>query len=1121
MKLIIVLMTTCLMQVSAAGFAQKLTYVKKGATLEQIFSEIRKQTGYFVVYAEDKVDKQARLDVNFRQAQLKDVLDVVSKSQNLNYTINENNIGLKPKEQEGFLDNIIARFQSIDVRGKVVDSLGNGLAGATVSVKGGKQSTQTLANGDFYLKSVEEGAVLTVQYLGYVTKEEKATMNFIHIQLSLSTSKLDEVQIMAYGQTSRRTSTGNITTLKSSDITKQVLTNPLLALQGRVPNLVITPSNGLPDSQVKLQLRGQNSLSQLTSEPLIVVDGVPVNHNLNGYGNGSFNLTNISALSYLNVNNIESIDVLTDADATSIYGSRGGNGVIIITTKKGKSGPTNIDVSTSTGFNTVNKRIDLLNTQQYLEMRTEAYKNDGLIIPDINTPVSARDIQNYDLTVWDQNRYTDWQKTVLGGTAHQYNFQGSISGGIPTIQYLISGNYDRMGYVFPGESKTESGSGHFNIAGQSSNGKFRLSLTGDYVGNTSKSTGGDFMMIAMALAPNAPSIYKNGTYNWEPDPESGLSTWGNPFASILNVASSKMKTARGIVDLNYDFLDNFSFKTSFGFSEANRSSYSPVTIASQDPSNTSARGSAGFQDGLSQSVTLDPQLHYKEKILQGTLDALIGSSWQSQSDVFRTISAGGYISDAFLKDISKAESGNIFVSNSSSQYKSFSFFSRLNYNWLDKYIINLNVRRDGSSRFGPKNPFGNYWSLGSAWLFSNESFVKHNIEFLSFGKFRASYGSNGNDAIGDYKYLELFESYTGISYQGITPIRNLGAINPYYSWEDIRKSEFAVELGFLKDRILTSVSYWLNRSSNQLGSIDLPVTAGATGLVTNQPAKIQNSGWDFLITSKNIVSTKFTWVTNLNFGFQRNKLLSLPEQYTGYFLTYQYYKDRNQSPVGHPFSGKFIGYEFKGINSEKGTYEFSKKEGGIAEYAFEAYQNAKMLNVSPLIAGGVSNSVSYKGVTLDFFVQITKQKGKNYLFDPIFGNPFVGTNYGIGQTNRPKDVMSRWQKPGDNSLIQRFTSQGYAVVGDQYIEVDGPAFNASNSDLAWVDASFIRLKNISISYDIPGDWKKKMRVKNASFILRGQNLFTITGYKGFDPETQSLGVIPQLRSVVAGVNLSF
>ncbi|MEJ2879961.1 STN domain-containing protein [Pedobacter sp. GR22-6] len=316
MKLIIVLMTTFLMQVSAAGFAQKITYAKKGATLEQIFTEIRKQTGYFVVYAEDKVDKQTKMDVYFKNTDLTDVLDVISKSQDLSYSFNEKNIGLKPKEKS-YLETVIDRFQAIDVQGRVLDSLGNGLPGATVSVKGTKSGTTTLPNGNFYLKNIEDEAVLVISYLGYVTKEVVANKEFMYIGLQQSTSKLDEIQVMAYGKTSRRISTGNIATISSEDLGRQPVDNPLYALQGRVPGLMVMPTSGTPNAPVKLQLRGQNSINGQMTEPLIVIDGVPFRNNIPSYsgatrdeGSARQNGGEMSALGFINSNDIESISIL-------------------------------------------------------------------------------------------------------------------------------------------------------------------------------------------------------------------------------------------------------------------------------------------------------------------------------------------------------------------------------------------------------------------------------------------------------------------------------------------------------------------------------------------------------------------------------------------------------------------------------------------------------------------------------------------------------------------------------------------------------------------------------------------------------------------------------------------
>lgn len=1114
MKLIIVLMTTCLLQVSAGGFAQKLTYSKKGATLEQIFTEIRKQTGYYVVYSENKIDKNTKLDVNFKNTDLNDVLDVIGKSQDLTYSFDERNISLKPKEP-GFIENIIARFQAIDVRGKVVDSLGNGLAGATVSVKNGKGSTSTDNNGVFYLKNIEEDAVLVVSYLGYVTKEQRVNTEFTYVQLVESTSFLDVVQVQAYGLTSRRLSTGNITTIKAEDISKQPVNNPLYALQGRIPNLVVTPTSGLPGAPVSLQLRGQNSLSGLKTEPLIVIDGVPYSNNIPGH-NGSISNVNsvrvgINALSFINPADIESIDVLSDADATSIYGSRGGSGVILITTKKGKIGKTKINANVSSGFSEVPAKLDLLNSQQYLEMREEALINDD-ITPQATNPNG----QDYapDLLLWDPTNNTDWQDMLIGGKGSQYNTQASISGGSPAIQYLLSATYNKQRYIFPGNEKDENGGGLFSISGISSNSKFKATMAGSYHVSNRPSGSFDFTTAAFRLAPNAPAIYKaNGELNWEPHPTTGLASWSNPFALLLRTSTVKTSTVNSNIDLSYALTSAFKFKTSIGFSELSLNGLSLRPISSLDPAAVLNNpvvnsGSVARSHNISRSWTIDPQMSYSNRINKGMLEILFGTSIQRQNLSSETYSAVGYVNDALLRNLNGGYS-SLVGSNSSSQYKYAGIFGRIHYNWENKYLLNLSARRDGSSKFGPDNQFGNFASLGLAWIFSEEKLIKLGFPFLSHGKLRASYGSSGNDGIGDYQYMELYRVMNG-SYQGSPLINSLGAVNSYYRWESIKKAEIALEMGFVEDRLFLTAAYYRNRSSNQLGRIDLPATGGATFITANQGAKIQNMGWEFTVNSHNIVGRHFLWSTTANLGLQRNKLLFVPTAYQQ--STVFNYRFRGEDPIGKPFNGIEFLYDMNGVNPSTGIYQFTDNVGNIISYGSGIINSrANIVTTGPEFSGGISNAFTYKGLSLDVFFQFTKQKGRNPIYDleVTRAGYFDGLNsYG----NQLTQVLQRWQKSGDLTSIQRYSSLGFGFASEA-------ASAAYASDEGWVDASFVRLKNISLSYTIPNQWRQTLKLSDMRFYLQAQNLWTITAYKGSDPEAQSITALPPLRTISIGIQL--
>ncbi|RZJ82635.1 MAG: SusC/RagA family TonB-linked outer membrane protein, partial [Chryseobacterium sp.] len=358
MKMIIVLLTTCLMQVSAAGFAQKLSYSKKGASLEELFKQITLQTGYNVLYSPEKIEESKKIDVDFRNIGLKEALDRIIKNELFEYTIDDKNIIIKPKETS-FLDRVkdvtlnLFQGQAIDVYGRVVDENGSALAGATVRVKNGKGSAITGADGRFTIKNVENDAVLVISYLGYVNKEVAVNTDLTGIVMVLSDNKLDEVQVIAYGTQQKKFSTNTIATITAEEIARQPVSNPLLALHGKVPGLFISQVSGVNGSDVNVTIQGKNSLNS-GNNPFYVIDGVPYSPQFTDFslGSGAFRGFS-SSFNFVNPSDIERIDILKDADATAIYGSRGANGVVLITTKKGKPGRVKIGINANTGFTEV------------------------------------------------------------------------------------------------------------------------------------------------------------------------------------------------------------------------------------------------------------------------------------------------------------------------------------------------------------------------------------------------------------------------------------------------------------------------------------------------------------------------------------------------------------------------------------------------------------------------------------------------------------------------------------------------------------------------------------------------------------------------------------------------
>lgn len=1091
------LLTSLQVSFAAATDAQtSVSFTGKDVPLEQVFASVKKQTGYTFVYYTDVLQGAHKVTLDVRDLSIEQFLDVCLKDEPLTYKVIGQTVMIAKKE---IRINVLPEGDPIasTVKGRVTNEKGEPLAGASVLVKGSRRGTMTGSDGRFTLKGATVGAILVVSYAGF-TPEEVTVQNSSELLLTLqhSNNPLDEVKVIAYGTITERFNTGDVTNVTAEEIERQPINNPLLALEGRVPGLFITQNTGLPGSGVSIQIRGQNSIAS-GNDPFYVIDGVPYTSqllpNLGGIlGTGSGNAQNSgSPLSFINPDDIESISVLKDAAATAIYGTRAANGAILITTKKGKAGPTKVDINLQNGWGKVTRKMNLLNDQQYLEMRHEAINNDGL------TTGSG----DYDLNgSWDSTRSTDWQKALIGGTAQYANLTGTISGGDVNTQYLIDGTYHRETTVFPERLANEKGSFHFSLNNISSNKKFRTQLSGGYLLGNTNLPDIDLTSTAVTLAPDAPSLYNSdGTIDWSPTTSGASSFYFNPMANLLQRFVNKTNNLVANSLLSYEVFRGLEIKSNFGYTnmQVNETVTIPLTSIPPEVQPLTMR-SAVYTNNNIHSWIVEPQIHYNRNIANGKFDFLLGSSInQSTSNGLRTEGVG-YNSDQVLADIHSAASVYI-LSNIVSTYKYNALFGRLDYNWEDKYLIDLTARRDGSSRFGSANQFHDFAAVGAGWLFSQEHFIQDNLSFLSFGKLRGSYGTTGNDQIGDYQFMSL---YTPVSYsqpyQGVTGLNLNGLTNPYLEWEVTKKSEVGLELGFLKDRILLNSNYFINRSSNELLPYNLPIITGFGSVTENFPAKIQNSGWEFTLNTVNVKSRNFTWKTSINLSVSRNKLLAFPNIANSAYAT--------TLVVGKPITIQHV-FHFLGVNPETGVYQFGDQHGNLTSIPDTSYTaNAtSIVDRTPTFFGGIENVFQYKGFSLNILFQVVDRRGPDYFFGNLPGA------FGAGLANQPTTVLKRWQQPGDITRIQRYNSD-YSLS-----ESFGDALN---SDGGWSNAFYARLKNLAISWQLPKSWMGKTHLQMARLYIQGQNLLTFTHYPGLDPETLSSTTLPPLRVLTVGLQVN-
>jgi len=1102
MKLTTFFILIACLQVHAKGYSQQVTLSEKNTPLQKVLKGIEAQTGYVFFYEKAILEKAKPVTINVQNAKLEEVLEECFRNQPLIYSIVGTTIVLKPKPSTtGVFQPADSPVNNeppgIDVSGKVTDTDGKPLEGASVTVKGTKIASRTDAVGVFILKGIDENATLEISYAEYETvilKVNKRTS--ISIALKQEIGKLGEVIInKGYYTEKQRNTVGNVTTVTAKDIEKQPVQNPLLALQGRVPGLEVTQLTGMNGGAVQIRIQGRNSITQ-GLDPLIVIDGVPFPTALTGS-----NLEAVtrfgSPLNYINPNDIESIDVLKDADATSIYGSRAANGAILITTKKGKAGKMKASLNFQQGWGKVSRRVDMMNTQQYVSMRLEALRNSNQIASS-NPSAIAPFVYAPDLTIWDTTRYTDWQNVLIGGTAKYTNANLSLSGGSQAVQYLIGGTYNRTTTVFPGDFDDQKASFHFSINSKSLDQRLKLQFTGNYMYDNNHLPGSDYTQLAITLAPDAPSIYKpDGTFNWAPN-AAGSSTWENPLATLANTDfKNATNNLVGNLSLNYRIAKGLDIGTRIGYTNMTAQLFKPTRLESFSPEKRpTAQRSASFAKRFMNSWIIEPQINYERQLGKGKLQAFIGTTIQKNNSDYINVLGSGFSSDQLMKSLQAATtiSGAITISNIT-RYNAL--FGRFNYTWDNKYIVNFTARRDGSNKFGDNNKFSNFWSAGGAWIFTDEPCIQKSLPFLSFGKLRTSYGITGNDQISDFAYMSTYViSNPPILYQGGIGLDNQGIPNPYLRWELTRKWQTGIDLGLLKDRINLGFTYARNRSSNQLISYPLPAIAG-NGVVLNLPATIQNTSVEMVLTAVPIRQKDFSWTTTANLTIPRNKLISFPG------IENTVYKDPNQGiVVGQPLGIKTVSH-YAGVNPATGRFLVTDVRGNPSS---SGPLNI-FLNLNSNYYAGLTNSFQYKGIQLDFLLQFVRKKG------PMDLNWYNGTFWpgqfnNSSRTNQPITVLNHWQKPGDISFAPFYNTSGATQA-------------VTNSDAFYsYDASFIRLKNVSLSWQMPAKWSQKVHFQSARLYVHAQNLATITNYTGIDPESGGTGM-PPLRMITTGINIEF
>jgi TonB-linked SusC/RagA family outer membrane protein len=1008
--------------------------------------------------------------------------------------------------------------QSKVIKGKVTDQKdGSPLPGVSVTVKGVPGlGTQTDINGSFTLSVPNTAKTLVFRFLGYSEASSSITGGQINVQMEYNSEQLSEVVVVGYGTQKRANLTGSIASVSAKEVEGKPVTSFEQALQGITAGVNIQADNGKLGQGIKISVRGVASISGGT-QPLIVIDGVVANNDdLSNSGASS------DPLADLNMNDIETFDILKDAAASAIYGSRASNGVIIITTKKGKAGTAKISFNAQYGTSEPSRHRQFLNSQQWLQIEeraaqgaatqdyangyfntlAEAQASDKAYVEGLFTSLAAGN------TNWASTN-TDWEKQAFQ-KAPQQQYDLSFSGGGDKTTYYIGGQALNQDGILKGNA-FQRYSGRVNVDTKMSSTLdvgMNLNFTHTYNQRISNDNAFSTPLQIVALSPITPVIDpRTGLISGTPPGQSSnYPLYYNPLISVGNgYYHTNVYRTLGNVFANWEIVKHLTFRSEFGIDEANQnedSYYNSLTARNTGTPN----GSGENTNTTNVHFTVNNYFTYKNTFgKDNSLDATIGNSYEYRNISLNDIQGQQFPSDAY-KQISSAavKSGG---TSTQTELTLISYFARANYAFKGKYLLSGSIRADGSSNFGVNNRYG-YFPAGSAgWILSNEDFLK-NWNTLSNLKIRVSYGLTGNNAISDYGALGLFSGDAG--YNGLAGQRFFQIANPNLKWEKTAQLDIGADWGFFNNRLTGGFDYYRKNTRDLLLSVNIPETLGLSSQLQNL-GKLYNEGYELTLSSENFVG-KFKWSTSFNASYNRNKVTYINGQIINEGA------DLNRVIEGQQI-GVFYGREYAGVDPANGDalyYLNTKNANGTLNKGttndYNAAQNVPLGNPTPSYTGGITNNFSYKGFDLSF------------LFYGSFGNKiyngggqYMSAEASNGLDNQTVDQMKYWNKPGDITNIPE----------PRLFYANGT--NPSSRYLS--DGSYVRLKSLSFGYNFPKTVLSKFKIDRLRVFMNAYNLFLITKYKGWDPEVNAdfqannvnQGVdfysAPQPRTITFGLNV--
>ena len=1112
-------------------------------SVASILKEIEVQSGYTFLYSNDQLSTINRTLV-VKARPLEEVLSDLLLPMGIGYKIAGRQIILSVPESP---------LPERNVSGKVRDGeTGQPIPGASVAIKGTTRGVVTDAEGSFKIAIPDAGAVLIFSFVGFVTQEvEIKSQSSLEVQLLPDVKTLQEVQVVAFGEQRRRDVTGSIATLKAADIRANTAVSPDVALQGRAAGVQITQAGGTPGGAVRINVRGVASINS-NAQPLIVIDGQPVINNAFGSGGIAMN-----PLAEINPDDIESMEVLKDASASILFGSRAANGVILITTKKGKKGKPNFDFSYQEGVNDAANRIDIIdNGADHFNILKRAAANNvraGLAPASTNlaqllptgilkgTLAPTFDDRLIDSTTI-YNTRTDWlSQTLRQGSFRQATF--GVSAGTSKLSAYASGSYRKENGIVIGQSFQRL-SGRVNVEYAPTR-RIKMGINGSInsIDNETIPLGNSFQYGLTSALPAYPIRLSNDSFF------NGISNGTNNTVNIgtnplfyrenyTNLTNTLRSTNTAYLQI--EPLAGLTLRSEVGY-DYQRSTNDILLTPTLYPAGIigNERGGSGRaenRDVRNQSYNVNNLITYtKEFNKKHRLTVLAGNSVQSRRSDNET-----YITERVPDGATRGtDTSRAVVFKDELSFRFVSFFGRVNYAFKDKYLVEASLRSDGSSRFGPGKRWATFPGASVGWILSEENFLK-NSSFVNFLKMRASYGLTGNAEIGNFSWQKTFTyvGYNAAIYGGIQGGQFTNPGNSTLSWESTKQLDLGLEFVLFNNRLRGTFDYYNKDSEGLLLDYNLgPLFGTINNVMTINLGSVRNRGVELSLSTQNVVKKGFRWTTDFNVSRNKNTVLST---YTAPFLNYptQIINGPNIATPGYPL-GTYYMAQFAGFDPVTGNELFLERDrvafanrgvtvatGNLWDgtIANQAANNQFILDGKtpyPMFFGGLTNTFQIGAV--DFSFLLYYQYG-NWIYDqgeriqsyPTTGQVLRANVPGIGDL---RNELARGDGTGAYRL--QWNSNARSFESTRFLH----------------DGSFVRLKNVQLGYNLPAKVAKKMHLRSARVYLTGQNLLTFTKFNGWDPEvfrnggadgstaTLSPGLtnndLPQVKTYLLGINVGF